>query len=113
MHIPLIVNYPWIKPERVRELVSWVDLLLTFNTIAGINEAIKPLEGINLMSWIGQPQAKRERKIYAEYLAETTPVPVFMILKGDYKYITSSIDGEWLFNVADDPDEHNNLANDP
>ena len=94
-------------------MVSLVDLLLTFNTIAGINEAIKPLEGVNLMSWIGQPQAKRERKIYAEYLAETTPVPIFMILEGHFKYITSSIDGELLFNVADDLDERNNLANDP
>ena len=65
------------------------------------------------MSLTGQPQAKRERKIYAEYLAQTTPVPIFMIPEGDYKYITSSIDGEWLFNVADDPDERNNLANNP
>ena len=31
----------------------------------------------------------------------------------NYKYITSSFDGELLFNVADDPDECNNLANDP
>ena len=36
-----------------------------------------------------------------------------MILEGDYKYITLSIDGEWLFNVADDPDERNNSVNDP
>ena len=36
-----------------------------------------------------------------------------MIREGDYKYITSSVDGELLFNVADDPDERINLANDP
>lgn len=113
MHIPLIVNAPWIRPERVRELVSLVDLLPTFNAIAGINEAIEPLEGVDLMSLTGQPQAKRERKIYAEYLAETTPVPIFMIREGDYKYITSSADGELLFNVTNDPDERNNLASNP
>ena len=113
MHIPLIVNAPWIKPERVRELVSLVDLLPTFNAIAGIKEAIEPLEGADLMSLTGKPEAKRKRKIYAEYLAETTPVPIFMIREGDYKYITSSVDGELLFNVTDDPDERNNLANDP
>ncbi len=112
MHIPLIVNAPWIKPERVRELVSLVDLLPTFNAFAGIKEAIEPLEGADLMSLTGQPNVKCERKIYAEYLAETTPVPIFMIREGDYKYITSSVDGELLFNVADDPDERNNLAND-
>ena len=113
IHLPLIVNGPWIKPERVRELVSLVDLLPTFNAIAGINEAIEPPEGVDLMSLTGQPQAKRKRKIYAEYLTETTPVPIFMIREGDYKYITSSADGELLFNVAGDPDERNNLVNDP
>ena len=65
------------------------------------------------MSLTGQPEAKRERKIYAEYLAETTPVPICMIRERDYKYITSSVDGELLFNFADDLDERINLANDP
>jgi choline-sulfatase len=36
-----------------------------------------------------------------------------MIREGDYKYITSSVDGELLFNVADDPNERANLADDP
>ena len=36
-----------------------------------------------------------------------------MIREGDYKYIASSVDGELLFNVADDPDERANLAGDP
>ena len=36
-----------------------------------------------------------------------------MIREGDYKYIASSVDGELLFNVADDPDEQANLADDP
>ena len=113
MHIPLIVNAPWIKPERVQELVSLVDLLPTFNAIAGISEAIEPLEGVDLLSLTGAKKADRTRKIYAEYLAETTPVPIFMIREGDYKYIESSIDGELLFNVARDPHERDNLASDP
>jgi choline-sulfatase len=113
MHIPLIVNAPWIAPTRVQELVSLVDLLPTFNAIAGIDEAIEPLEGVDLLSLIGQGQGERRRKIYAEYLAETTPVPIFMIREGDYKYIASSVDGELMFNMADDPDERINLADDP
>ena len=36
-----------------------------------------------------------------------------MIREGDYKYIASSVDGELLFNLAHDPDERVNLANDP
>jgi choline-sulfatase len=113
MHIPLIMNAPWITPERVEELVSLVDLLPTFNAIAGIDGAIEPLEGVDLLSLTGQTVGERTRKIYAEYLAETTPVPIFMIRAGDYKYIASSVDGELMFNVADDPDEQTNLASDP
>jgi len=109
MHIPLIVTAPWIKPQRVQELVSLVDILPTFNAIAGIKKAIEPLEGVDLLSLTC---TERKRKIYAEYLAETTPAPIFMIRDGDYKYIVSSIDGELLFNVVLDPDERKNLAND-
>ena len=36
-----------------------------------------------------------------------------MICEGDYKYISSSVDGELLFNVARDPNERDNLASDP
>ena len=36
-----------------------------------------------------------------------------MIREGDYKYIASSVDGELLFNVAEDSDERTNLADDP
>ena len=109
MHIPLIVTAPWIKPQRVQELVSLVDILPTFNAIAGIKKAIEPLEGVDLLSLTC---TERKRKIYAEYFAETTPAPIFMIRDGDYKYIVSSIDGELLFNVVLDPDERKNLAND-
>ena len=85
MHIPLLVTAPWVEPERVQELVSLVDLLPTFNAIAGINEAIEPFEGVDLLSLTGATHTDRKRKIYAEYLAETTPVPIFMIREGDYK----------------------------
>ena len=40
MHIPLIVNAPWVAPARVRELVSLVDLLPTFNAIAGLTRLL-------------------------------------------------------------------------
>ena len=45
---------------RVRELVSLVDLLPTFNAIAGIDEAIEPLEGVDLLSLIGHGQDARD-----------------------------------------------------
>ena len=51
--------------------------------------------------------------MYAEYLAEATLAPIFMLRRGAYKYISSTHDPKLLFNVDDDPHELNNLAEDP
>jgi len=46
----------------------------------------------------------------SEYLAEGACDPMLMIRQGIYKYTCCSADPEQLFNLADDPDELNNLA---
>ena len=56
------MNAHWLKPERVRDLLSLAELLPTFNGVAGTNETIEPPEGVDLVSFTGQPRAKRERK---------------------------------------------------
>ena len=48
-----------------------------------------------------------------EYCAEMTGHPVFMIRRGDYKYIHCDSDPTQLFNIATDPAEMTNLADDP
>lgn len=53
------------------------------------------------------------RTVYAEYLAEATPVPIFMIRRGQYKFLSSSHDGDMLFDLEADPDERTNLALSP
>ena len=116
LRIPLIIYAPWIKPQRINELVSLVDLLPTFNGIAAgetWQSTVESLEGIDLTSLFGHDDYQSSRSIYAEYLAEATPAPIFMIRQGKYKYISSSNDPTLLFDLDVDDMELNNLANQP
>ena len=113
MRIPLLMSGPGITPQRVQELVSLVDLVPTFNAIADISDQVEPLEGDDLRAMTDKGDPDPARAVYAEYLAEGTPAPIFMIREGQYKFVSSSQDGISLYDLSQDPDERHNLATDP
>ncbi|MFT7645906.1 MAG: choline-sulfatase [Candidatus Poriferisodalaceae bacterium] len=49
----------------------------------------------------------------AEYTAEMTSHPMFMIRRGVYKYIHCYTDPPLLYNVVEDPEDLVNLVHDP
>lgn len=113
MRVPLFLYAPWIKSERISELVSLVDLLPTFNGLAAGHpwvNADQTLAGTDLTSMLGANSSRSERTVYAEYLAEATPAPMFMLRRGKFKFITSSTDGNRLFDLDADPCEISDLA---
>ena len=103
-----------MEPQRISTPASLVDLLPTFMGIAegpGWNSDTENLDGRNLLEFAaGNPQL--DRPVYAEYLAETTTSPIFMIRRGNYKFIYSEDDPPLLFDIINDPDERTNLAGD-
>lgn len=112
----MIISAPWIKPERISEFVSLVDLLPTFNGLAvggGWSDSVEPLAGIDLTTLLDSGNPIPSRSIYAEYLAESTTAPIFMIRRGKYKYISSSADPKLLFDLEADPNESDNIASRP
>jgi len=116
IRVPLILYAPWISSQRVSELVSLVDLLPTFNGLAvggDWENGVEPLEGNDLTMLLNGESSSSSRTIHAEYLAESTEAPMFMIRRGSYKYIYSSADPGLLYNVDEDPNELKNLAADP
>jgi len=111
LRIPLIISGPGVQTaQRVSSNVSLVDLLPTFNTLATgkpWHTDIDAMDGEDILKFC---DSETDRPVYAEYLSETTPAPLFMIRRGQYKFITSSADPDLLFDLATDPQERQNLA---
>ncbi len=114
VRVPLIMAGPGIKPGAASNACSLVDLLPTFLEIGGGTTEMlaDPIDGRSLM-----PLARGEDdpidEAIAEYCAEMTPAPIFMIRRGAFKYIHCDFDPPQLFDVANDPLEKVNLAEDP
>jgi len=76
-------------------------------------EAIEPLDGVDITQFIHAGESNTQRTILAEYLSETTTAPIYMLKKGDLKFISCADDPDLLFDLANDPNETTNLAADP
>lgn len=111
LRVPLLASAPWLEPRRVPGLTSLCDLLPTFNAVGGGPDPVEPLEGMDLTpAFTGAPLP--DRTIHAEYTGESTPAPIYMVRRGNWKLVSSSADGDRLFNLVDDPEERQNRAGD-
>ena len=72
----------------------------------------QPIDGRSLMDMARTGEGDGGDAI-GEYCAEMTGHPVYMIRRGGYKYIHCDVDAPLLFNIAADPAELTNLADDP
>jgi len=113
--VPLIIWSPRLfAARRVPEAVSTMDLLPTLEDIAsaaGPHEATGPLDGRSLLPHLSGHPGRDEA--VAEYLAEGAIAPIVMIRRGRHKFIHSPADPDQLFDLAADPHEQVNLADDP
>lgn len=119
LRVPLFMAIPGSSPRTVKSPVSLLDLLPTFMGIANIKSNrdqpghwtsdVEVLPGMDLTT-LQDHAEDQQRPIYAEYLAEATTAPIFMIRRGRYKCIMSDADPILLFDVENDPEELANLA---
>jgi len=107
--VAAFANWPGhIKPQTVDGIIHAVDIYPTFAALAGASTTkCKPLDGANVWDTIaeGKPSPR------SEVIYNVEPFRA-AIRQGDWKLIwrtliPTSVD---LYNLADDPDEKNNLA---
>jgi len=107
--VPLIISGPSIKPGRVAEFVSHVDL---FPTVCDLLRIKKPewLEGSSLLPLL-QGKKTRLHPIYIESLdpyLNRGCAPLYGLIESGQKFIDSPVPE--LYNLENDFDEKNNLA---
>jgi arylsulfatase A-like enzyme len=113
LRVPLLICLPkgqgWGR--RIEPNVSTIDILPTLSDYLGL-EADPQLEGVSLLPVMrGKPGALTGRPIYA--YVERGRFRFRCILRDNWKLImTPEGDRYFLFDLAGDPDEKKNLAND-
>ena len=112
--IPLIIHAPsMFSPCRVAEAVSLVDILPTLVELSQDGKPgdyATPIEGRSLVPHMSAGGGHDE--VIGEYFAEGGDMPVFMIRRGQKKIIASNGRPAQSCDLANDPNEVNNLASD-
>nr|WP_067293526.1 choline-sulfatase [Marinobacterium profundum] len=113
--VPMIVHAPaHFNAARISASVSTLDLLPTFVDMASNGEFsayATPIEGRSLVPHL--QGGKGHDEVIGEYMAEGTIAPVLMIRRDNYKFIYCPTDPAQLYDLKADPQELNNLAQNP
>lgn len=109
--IPMIVSGPDVPQGKTCETpVSLVDLYPTLVEAAGgkLDTREKALHGVNLIDVANG--LKPHRYILSEYHDGGVSTGIFMLLEGPWKYVYYPGYRAQLFNLKDDPNEHEDLS---
>lgn len=113
LRVPCIMRWPGkIEAGSASNVVcSSLDLFPTFCSLAGIAADDLRLDGRNLSSVMIEGTGWSDRMLFWELgvHAELERNPWSAVRSGDWKYLHTPNDGEFLFNVANDPYEKRNL----
>lgn len=112
--VPCLMRWPGhIKPGSETDSLAWsIDLFPTFAKLASIKVSQKNLDGHDLAPVLFDGKSWSNRTFFWELgaHAELKRNPWMAIREGDWKYLQTPKDGEFLFNLAQDPNEKRNLA---
>jgi len=111
--VPLIARGPGVDEQRVTAPVSLLDLVPTMSDALGV-ERDPAWRGVSQWSVLtGERPPDRSRAVFSEYHAHGTSCGMFMLRAGRYKYVHYPEAPDQLFDVEADPEELENLAEDP
>lgn len=113
--IPMIIEGPGIPEHKVSSTpVTLIDIAPTMIDAieSNVPDLLDDLQGESLIQMAKNPN-NPDRIAYSEYFAAAADRAIFMIRKGDYKYIHYEGYNPEFFDLKEDPEELNNLVNDP
>ena len=115
VRVPMILHAPSLfRPRRVAQNVSLLDMLPTLTELGGVQQdPVVPIDGRSLLQLAAGDDPSWPDAVHAEYMAEGTTQPVFMIRRGRHKYIACAGDPPQLYDLEADPHELDNLAGKP
>jgi choline-sulfatase len=106
--VPMILYSPdRFAPGRVAAPTSLLDVAPTLLEVAGLDRP-ESFDGSSMLSLLETDDP--ERTVRGEYLGEGAVAPIFMIRRGDLKYVWSVHDPPQLYDLSTDPAELTNLA---
>lgn len=115
LKVPLILAGPGVPSEaQIETPVSHVDLYPTFLEAAGLRTAHMPSDQLARNLWPLVSGAALDRgPVFAEYHGTATRTGGYVLRDGPMKLIHFVDMAPQLFDLAADPEEAHNLANDP
>jgi choline-sulfatase len=110
--VPLLIVSPnsTSRGHISKTLVSLLDIMPTILDLTGFADSGRlTMDGMSLVPLLEGKEIPN-RMIFSEMHSEGVYATCFMVRKGKYKYIYIHGHDEQLFNLENDPDEWNNLA---
>ena len=112
--VPCVMRWPGrIKAGTESDAMVWsIDLFPTFARMAGVDTGRMKLDGRELFPVFDSDADWQDRTLFWELgaHAELKRKPWMALRQGDWKYLVTPRDGEFLFNIANDPNEKKNLV---
>ncbi len=107
---PLVVSGPGIRPGRIlHNVVSLIDVFPTLLDMAGQPHP-PDLDGESLMPLLRGTTTRSRNWAHAMYSGCSSNTTMFMLRRGEWKYVEYPGYPTQLFNLREDPDEVKNLA---
>jgi len=112
--VPLQISWPGQIPpgQRFEEVVSLVDMVATFVDASGADSPT-PLDGDSLLGLMQGHDPDWKDEAFCEYLAHGVQRPTAMLRQGPHKLHYSLGDEPQLYDIEADPDEFDDLSQDP